>query len=300
MRWGGLAWFRPDAPPQRGSTGGEWPDGVSLGLAVAAGEVAAPCPVEWANPGSHERQMRDTRCFRWFTVAARRCSSSRAPRHCSPALTIDEGHKLRLALRLAGVTQARAAGVLNARQTQLSSWMALGKGPERVTERLEAAFGFRTDSLVDGCARRVGNLLCHGYKALGAQWCAACAMLVGGPAETERGWRGPPAQLRQLRKVRGGPGAAPAGPDAVGKESASDRLGGGGAGAIHLHPVPQRAPPPAPPLSRLRRLDARGARPVSSLHGVTQGAAIETLGKSVRVPTEVFDTSRRPQRQASM
>lgn len=99
-----------------------------------------------------------------------------------PALTIDEGHKLRLALRLAGVTQARAAGVLNARQTQLSSWMALGKGPDRVRERLEAAFGFRTDSLVDGCVRRVGSLLCHGYKALGAQWCAACAMLVGGPS----------------------------------------------------------------------------------------------------------------------
>ena len=100
------------------------------------------------------------------------------------ALTIDEGHKLRLALRLAGVTQARAAQVLNARQTQLSAWMAVGKGPEDVRERLEAAFGFRTDALVDGCPQRGGNLLCHGYKPRGSSFCAACAMLVPGPART--------------------------------------------------------------------------------------------------------------------
>jgi len=93
-------------------------------------------------------------------------------------LTIDEGHKLRLALRLAGVTQARAAQVLSARQTQLSAWMALGKGPDDVVPRLEAAFGFRTDALVDVCPRRGGNVLCHGYKARGAPFCAACAMVV--------------------------------------------------------------------------------------------------------------------------
>ncbi len=93
-------------------------------------------------------------------------------------MTIDEGHKLRLALRLAGVTQARAARVLDARQTQLSAWMALGKGPEDVLSRLEAAFGFRTDALVDRCPRRAGNVLCHGYKARGGPFCAACAMLV--------------------------------------------------------------------------------------------------------------------------
>ena len=78
-------------------------------------------------------------------------------------LTLDEGHKLRLALRLAGVTQARAAKVLDARQTQLSAWMALGKGPEDVLSRLEAAFGFRTDALVDRCPRQGGTVLCHGY-----------------------------------------------------------------------------------------------------------------------------------------
>ncbi|MGZ3480597.1 MAG: hypothetical protein ACXU81_09615 [Myxococcaceae bacterium] len=96
-------------------------------------------------------------------------------------MTTDEGHKLRLALRLAGVTQARAAHVLNARQTQLSAWMALGKGPDDVRERLEAAFGFRTDALVDGCPRRAGNVLCHGYKARGMPLCAACSMLAPGP-----------------------------------------------------------------------------------------------------------------------
>ena len=94
------------------------------------------------------------------------------------SLTINEGHKLRLALRLAGVTQARAAQVLNARQTQLSAWMALGKGPDDVVQRLEEAFGFRSDALVDACPRRGGNVLCHGYKARGTPYCAACAMLV--------------------------------------------------------------------------------------------------------------------------
>jgi len=91
-------------------------------------------------------------------------------------LTIDEGHRLRLALRLAGVTQARAARVLEARQTQLSAWMATGRGPDDLVPRLEAAFGFRTDALVDACPRRSGNLLCHGYKARGSPDCAACAM----------------------------------------------------------------------------------------------------------------------------
>ena len=42
--------------------------------------------------------------------------------------------------------------------------MALGKGPEDVVERLEAAFGFRTESLVDACPGHAGNLLCHRYK----------------------------------------------------------------------------------------------------------------------------------------
>ncbi|HET9158087.1 MAG TPA: hypothetical protein VFN91_15550, partial [Myxococcaceae bacterium] len=64
-------------------------------------------------------------------------------------MTTEEGQKLRLALRLAGVTQARAAKVLEARQTQLSAWMALGKGPNDVLQRLETAFGFRTDTLVE-------------------------------------------------------------------------------------------------------------------------------------------------------
>jgi len=95
-------------------------------------------------------------------------------------LTTDDGQRLRLALRLAGVTQVRAARVLNARQTQLSAWMALGKGPVDVQERLEAAFGFRTDALVEPCPRRGGNVLCHGYKARGTSFCAACVMLLPG------------------------------------------------------------------------------------------------------------------------
>ncbi len=97
-------------------------------------------------------------------------------------MTIDEGQKLRLALRLAGVTQARAAQVLDARQTQLSAWMARGRGPEDAVQRLEAAFGFRTDALVEACPRRRGNVLCHRYKVRGAPYCAACAMLVPPPA----------------------------------------------------------------------------------------------------------------------
>jgi len=104
-------------------------------------------------------------------------------------LTLEDGHKLRLALRLAGVTQARAAKVLDARQTQLSAWMALGKGPEDVLSRLETAFGFRADALVDRCPRHGGNLLCHGYKPRGAPFCAACAMRgtspEPGPAMTD-------------------------------------------------------------------------------------------------------------------
>ena len=107
-----------------------------------------------------------------------------APCPARGALTIEEGHKLRLALRLAGVTQARAAKVLDARQTQLSAWMALGKGPDDVVQRLEAAFGFRTDALVDACPRRAGNVLCHGYKARGSSCCAACA--VGVPVKEYR------------------------------------------------------------------------------------------------------------------
>jgi len=83
---------------------------------------------------------------------------------------------LRLALRLAGVTQSRAAKVLHARQTQLSAWMALGKGPDDVLQRLEAAFGFRTDALVDACPRDGGNVLCHRYKARSSSSCAACAL----------------------------------------------------------------------------------------------------------------------------
>ncbi|HVP60838.1 MAG TPA: hypothetical protein VMT11_09785 [Myxococcaceae bacterium] len=97
-------------------------------------------------------------------------------------MTIDEGHKLRLALRLAGVTQARAAKVLEARQTQLSAWMAVGKGPDDAVPRLEAAFGFRTDALVDSCPRRAGNVLCHRYKPRGSPFCVACATQVPPPA----------------------------------------------------------------------------------------------------------------------
>ena len=100
---------------------------------------------------------------------------------CEAGLTTEEGHKLRLALRLAGVTQARAAKVLEARQTQLSAWMALGKGPDDVLRRLEMAFGFETDALVEACAGGSGNLLCHRYKARGADSCAACAIPVPSP-----------------------------------------------------------------------------------------------------------------------
>ena len=143
-------------------------------------------------PGTREGPVRNRRWFFLFTVAGTSRSSLLPPRHASARtagisvperglLTIDEGHKLRLALRLAGVTQARAAEVLNARQTQLSAWMALGKGPDDVQERLEAAFGFQTEALVDRCSRRAGNVLCHGYKALGSGFCAACSMLVPGP-----------------------------------------------------------------------------------------------------------------------
>ncbi len=96
-------------------------------------------------------------------------------------MTIDEGHRLRLALRLAGVTQARAARVLEARQSRLSAWMAMGKGPDDVVPRLEAAFGFRADALGDACPRRGGNLLCHGYKArAGRDRCHRCAVRSGG------------------------------------------------------------------------------------------------------------------------
>jgi hypothetical protein len=91
-------------------------------------------------------------------------------------LTTEEGQKLRLALRLAGVTQARAAKVLDARQTQLSAWMALGKGPDDVLQRLESAFGFQTDALVEACPGGGSNVLCHRYKQRGTDSCAACAM----------------------------------------------------------------------------------------------------------------------------
>lgn len=101
-----------------------------------------------------------------------------APVSARGELTTEEGHKLRLALRIAGVTQARAARVLDARQTQLSAWMALGKGPEDVLQRLETAFGFQTDSLVDMCAGRGGNVLCHQYKPRGSDTCSACAMRI--------------------------------------------------------------------------------------------------------------------------
>jgi len=104
--------------------------------------------------------------------------STVAPRSVRGALTTEEGHKLRLALRLAGVTQARAAKVLEARQTQLSAWMALGKGPGDVLQRLETAFGFQADALVEACAGNGDNVLCHRYKARGADFCAACAMRV--------------------------------------------------------------------------------------------------------------------------
>ncbi len=145
--------------------------------------------------------MTDSASFKWCTLAddgvlgrgsgAAFCAANwdwvpgrrSRPGH-GGALTIDEGHKLRLALRLAGVTQARAAQVLGARQTQLSAWMALGKGPDDVVQRLEEAFGFRTDALVDACPRRGGNVLCHGYKARGSPFCAACAMLVPASGST--------------------------------------------------------------------------------------------------------------------
>jgi len=145
-------------------------------------------------PGTPERPVRDSSCFLLFTVAATTCSPVAAPQHCwagpragarlPRAWRVDDRGWTQAApgaLRLAGVTQARAAQVLNARQTQLSAWMALGRGPEDVRDRLEAAFGFRTDVLVDGCPRRAGNVLCHRYKARGVPFCAACSMLVPGP-----------------------------------------------------------------------------------------------------------------------
>ena len=139
--------------------------------------------------------MPDSRSFEWFTLAEVGVARARGGRSILPAMsgpgrgrvapwpgarrvTTDEGHKLRLALRLAGVTQARAAKVLDARQTQLSAWMALGKGPNDVLQRLETAFGFETDSLVDTCPRRGGSLLCHRYKPRGSTLCVACAMGV--------------------------------------------------------------------------------------------------------------------------
>jgi hypothetical protein len=121
--------------------------------AVLVGTGVAPCSVSGIRPGASA----------WSSPAR-------------GALTIDEGHKLRLALRLAGVTQARAARVLDARQTQLSAWMAQGKGPEDVVTRLEIAFGFRTDALVDACPRPGGDVLCHGYKSRGTSFCLACSM----------------------------------------------------------------------------------------------------------------------------
>jgi hypothetical protein len=54
--------------------------------------------------------------------------------------------------------------------------MALGKGPDDVLQRLEAAFGFRADALVEVCAGCGDNVLCHKYKARGSDTCAACAM----------------------------------------------------------------------------------------------------------------------------
>ena len=101
-----------------------------------------------------------------------------ASRPVRGALTTEEGQKLRLALRLAGVTQARAAKVLDARQTQLSAWMALGKGPDDVLQRLETAFGFHTDALVEICPGGGDNVLCHRYKPRGTDSCAACATRV--------------------------------------------------------------------------------------------------------------------------
>ena len=139
------------------------------------------------------RPVRDTHCFEWFTLRSTARSPAGASRHCVSgirpgtgacscpargALTIDEGHKLRLALRLTGVTQARAAKVLDARQTQLSAWMAQGKGPDDAVPRLEVAFGFQTETLVDACPQREGNVLCHGYKPRGSSFCAACATQV--------------------------------------------------------------------------------------------------------------------------
>ena len=122
--------------------------------------------------GVHADRLEARHCLREFDRERNR----NAPFRARGELTTEEGHKLRLALRLAGVTQARAARVLDARQTQLSAWMALGKGPNDVLQRLETAFGFRTDSLVDICMGRDANVLCHRFKARGSETCAACAM----------------------------------------------------------------------------------------------------------------------------
>ena len=139
------------------------------------------------------RLSTDSACFKWFTLASKISPSGGGARHCAPefvgaerlasrpvrgTLTTEEGQKLRLALRLAGVTQARAAKVLDARQTQLSAWMALGKGPHDVLQRLETAFGFQADALVEVCPGGGGNVLCHRYKPRGTDSCAACSTRV--------------------------------------------------------------------------------------------------------------------------
>ena len=234
---GGLAWFRPDAPPERGSTGGEWPHGASLGLAVAAGEMRRPAPVEWANP-----EVTDDRCRLVQVVHTRSGARAAAldhgivcaipgrarPRHCSArgALTIEEGHKLRLALRLAGVTQARAARVLDARQTQLSAWMALGKGPDDVCSgsRRRSASGPTpwSTSVRGGAGTCSATGTSPRFAVLRGLRDACVGERAGRWTATGRGEERH-ARLRQLRKVRGGPGAAAARAHALGQGSDADQ-----------------------------------------------------------------------------
>jgi hypothetical protein len=77
----------------------------------------------------------------------------------------------------------------------------------------------------------------------------------------QRRGRGRLARMCELRKVRGRPGAAAAGADALRRSPGTNRRGER-RGALHLHAVPQRASPPAAPLPGLHRVDAGRAGPL--------------------------------------
>ena len=98
----------------------------------------------------------------------------------------------------------------------------------------------------------------------------AGALGAAGERDGGRGRRGEGRTVRELRTFRGGPGSAPAGP-AAGRAPGADRPGSGQWNGLHLHAVPERAPPPAPPLPRVQRLDAGGPRPLLPLRRPSRG-----------------------------